>query len=56
MKFDIFAHTNYLGLSPRKQNKAVEINKASRNAFGEDFDIMIESLVMLIIVSVFMYQ
>lgn len=56
LKFDPFAHTNYLygedlssnlGLSPRQQDLAFEVSKAVRDAVGKDFDIMIETHAML---------
>ncbi|WP_156307215.1 mandelate racemase/muconate lactonizing enzyme family protein [Sphingobacterium endophyticum] len=56
LKFDPFAHTNYLygedlssnlALSPRQQDLAFEVSKAVREAVGEDFDIMIETHAML---------
>lgn len=56
LKFDPFAHTNYLygedlssnlGLSPRQQDLAFEVIKSVRDAVGKDFDIMIETHAML---------
>lgn len=56
LKFDPFAHTNYLygedlssnlGLSPRQQDLAFEVSKSVRDAVGKDFDIMIETHAML---------
>lgn len=56
LKFDPFAHTNYLygedlntdlGLSPEQQRTAVEVTRAVREAVGPDFDMMIETHAML---------
>lgn len=56
LKFDPFAHTNYLygeNLSPSltltksQQDLAYELSKAVREALGPDFDIMIETHAML---------
>lgn len=56
LKFDPFAHTNYLygdhlssnlSLSPSEQDRAFSICKAVREAVGPDMDIMIETHAML---------
>lgn len=56
LKFDPFAHTNYLysdtfgsnlSLTSRQQDLAFEISQAVRRAVGPDFDIMIETHAML---------
>jgi galactonate dehydratase len=56
LKFDPFAHTNYLygedlntdlGLTPQQQDVAFEVTKAVRNTVGKDFDMMIETHAML---------
>ncbi len=56
LKFDPFAHTNYLygddlssnlSLSSEQQDLAFEVSKAVRDAVGENFDIMIETHAML---------
>ena len=56
LKFDPFAHTNYLygedlssdlGLTEKQQDLAFEVSKAVRDAVGPDFDIMIETHAML---------
>ncbi|MDR1709891.1 MAG: mandelate racemase/muconate lactonizing enzyme family protein [Candidatus Accumulibacter sp.] len=56
LKFDPFAHTNYLygenlssnlTLTPAQQDLAFEVSKAVREAVGPDFDIMIETHAML---------
>lgn len=56
LKFDPFAHTNYLygddletnlSLSPEQQDTAYEVTKAVREAVGPDFDMMIETHAML---------
>lgn len=56
LKFDPFAHTNYLygeslshnlTLTTTQQNLAYEVSKAVREAVGPDFDIMIETHAML---------
>ena len=56
LKFDPFAHTNYLygedlntdlGLTPSQQDLAFEVTKAVRDAIGPDFDMMIETHAML---------
>lgn len=56
LKFDPFAHTNYLygedlssnlQLTPGQQDLAFEVSKAVRDAVGPDFDIMIETHAML---------
>lgn len=56
LKFDPFAHTNYLygedlssnlTLSRDQQDLAFEVSKAVRDAVGNDFDIMIETHAML---------
>jgi galactonate dehydratase len=56
LKFDPFAHTNYLygedlssnlSLSPEGQDRAYNITKAVREAVGPKFDIMIETHAML---------
>jgi galactonate dehydratase len=56
LKFDPFAHTNYLygedlssnlGLTEKQQDLAFEVSKAVREAVGPDFDIMIETHAML---------
>lgn len=56
LKFDPFAHTNYLYgehlstnlmLTAEQENKAFEISKAVRDAVGPGFDIMIETHAML---------
>jgi galactonate dehydratase len=56
LKFDPFAHTNYLygedlaadlTLTPTQQDRAYEVSEAVRNAVGDDFDIMIETHAML---------
>ncbi|RFM26888.1 mandelate racemase/muconate lactonizing enzyme family protein [Deminuibacter soli] len=56
LKFDPFAHTNYLygedlshnlGLTPAQQDVAFAVSKAVREAVGPDFDIMIETHAML---------
>jgi len=56
LKFDPFAHTNYLygedlssslTLSLAQQDLAFEVSKAVRKAVGENFDIMIETHAML---------
>ncbi len=56
LKFDPFAHTNYLygehlasdlGLTQLQQDLAFDVSKAVRDAVGPDFDIMIETHAML---------
>lgn len=56
LKFDPFAHTNYLygedlstnlTLTAAQQDLAFEVSKAVREAVGKDFDIMIETHAML---------
>ncbi|WP_316819977.1 mandelate racemase/muconate lactonizing enzyme family protein [Pedobacter gandavensis] len=56
LKFDPFAHTNYLygedlscnlQLTTKQQDLAFELSKAVREAVGSDFDIMIETHAML---------
>ena len=56
LKFDPFAHTNYLygddlntdlGLTPEQQDRAYEVTKAVRDAIGPEFDMMIETHAML---------
>ncbi len=56
LKFDPFAHTNYLygedlssnlTLTTAQQDLAFEVSKAVRDAVGKDFDIMIETHAML---------
>ena len=56
LKFDPFAHTNYLygedlssnlGLTEKQQDLAFDVSKAVRDAVGPDFDIMIETHAML---------
>ena len=56
LKFDPFAHTNYLygedlntdlSLSSAQQDRAFDISKAVRDAVGPDMDIMIETHAML---------
>ena len=56
LKFDPFAHTNYLygedlssnmGLTEEQQNLAFDVSKAVRDAVGPEFDIMIETHAML---------
>lgn len=56
LKFDPFAHTNYLygedlsfnlGLTSAQQDVAFAVSKAVREAVGPDFDIMIETHAML---------
>lgn len=56
LKFDPFAHTNYLygedlasnlGLTRGQQDLAFEVSKAVREVVGPDFDIMIETHAML---------
>lgn len=56
LKFDPFAHTNYLygedlsanlQLTAAQQDLAFEVSKAVRDAVGPDFDIMIETHAML---------
>lgn len=56
LKFDPFAHTNYLygedlssnlNLTAEQQDLAFEVSKAVRDAVGPDFDIMIETHAML---------
>lgn len=56
LKFDPFAHTNYLygedisanlNLTPEQQDLAFEVSKAVRDAVGPNFDIMIETHAML---------
>jgi galactonate dehydratase len=56
LKFDPFAHTNYLygedlssnlSLSPEGQDRAYNITRAVREAVGPKFDIMIETHAML---------
>ncbi len=56
LKFDPFAHTNYLygedlssnlTLTPAQQDLAFEVSKAVRDAVGKEFDIMIETHAML---------
>lgn len=56
LKFDPFAHTNYLygddlstnlGLTPAQQDLAYTVTAAVRNAVGPDVDIMIETHAML---------
>ena len=55
LKFDPFAHTNYLygedlntdlGLTPAQQDVAYEVTKAVREAIGPEFDMMIETHAM----------
>ncbi|MFD2117595.1 mandelate racemase/muconate lactonizing enzyme family protein [Paenibacillus yanchengensis] len=56
LKFDPFAHTNYLygedlssnlSLTPAMQRNAVAVSRAVREAVGEDMDMMIETHAML---------
>lgn len=56
LKFDPFAHTNYLygddlntdlGLTPAQQDVAFEVTQAVREAIGPEFDMMIETHAML---------
>ncbi|WP_341840700.1 mandelate racemase/muconate lactonizing enzyme family protein [Chitinophaga caseinilytica] len=56
LKFDPFAHTNYLygedlssnlTLTPAQQDLAFDVSKAVREAVGPEFDIMIETHAML---------
>ena len=56
LKFDPFAHTNYLygedlhtnlTLTPSQQDTAFEVTKAVREAVGPEFDMMIETHAML---------
>lgn len=56
LKFDPFAHTNYLygedlhtelTLTPEEQDRAFEVTRAVREAVGKDFDMMIETHAML---------
>lgn len=56
LKFDPFAHTNYLygedlssdlGLTEKQQDLAFDVSKAVRDAVGPDFDMMIETHAML---------
>jgi len=56
LKFDPFAHTNYLygsdtstnlGLSPDEQRRAVAVTQAVRSAIGPDADLMLETHAML---------
>lgn len=56
LKFDPFAHTNYLygedlssnlTLTTEQQNLAFSVSNAVRDAVGDDFDIMIETHAML---------
>jgi len=56
LKFDPFAHTNYLygedlstnlELTPAQQDLAFEVTKAVRDAIGPDMDMMIETHAML---------
>lgn len=56
LKFDPFAHTNYLygedlssnlGLTEKQQDLAFDVSKAVRDAVGPEFDIMIETHAML---------
>ena len=56
LKFDPFAHTNYLygedlhtnlTLTPGQQDTAFEVTRAVREAIGPDFDMMIETHAML---------
>ncbi|MBX3255736.1 MAG: mandelate racemase/muconate lactonizing enzyme family protein [Chitinophagaceae bacterium] len=56
LKFDPFAHTNYLygedlssnlALTAAQQDLAFNVSKAVREAVGDDFDIMIETHAML---------
>jgi galactonate dehydratase len=56
LKFDPFAHTNYLygedlhtnlTLTPAQQDVAFEVTKAVRDAVGPEFDMMIETHAML---------
>lgn len=56
LKFDPFAHTNYLygkdlssnlSLTSQQQDRAFEVTKAVREAVGPDFDMMIETHAML---------
>jgi len=56
LKFDPFAHTNYLygddlstnlSLTPDAQRRAVDVSRAVREAVGDDMDIMIETHAML---------
>lgn len=56
LKFDPFAHTNYLygedlsanlSLTQAQKNKAYNVSKAVRDAVGQDIDIMIETHAML---------
>lgn len=56
LKFDPFAHTNYLygedlhnnlTLTPAQQDRAYDVTKAVRDAVGPDFDMMIETHAML---------
>ena len=56
MKFDPFAHTNYLynensssslSLTNEQQVRAFEVSKAVRDAVGPEFDIMIETHALL---------
>lgn len=56
LKFDPFAHTNYLygdhlsshlGLTPEAQKRALDVSRAVRTAIGGEMDIMIETHAML---------
>jgi galactonate dehydratase len=56
LKFDPFAHTNYLygtdlntnlALTPAMQDRAVEVTKAVRDAVGPEMDMMIETHAMM---------
>ncbi|NQX67224.1 mandelate racemase/muconate lactonizing enzyme family protein [Paenibacillus alba] len=56
LKFDPFAHTNYLygedlssnlSLTPELQQRAYDVTKAVRDAIGSDMDMMIETHAML---------
>ena len=56
LKFDPFAHTNYLygedlhanlGLTKEQQDRAFEVTRAVREAIGPEFDMMIETHAML---------
>ncbi|OCT10766.1 galactonate dehydratase [Paenibacillus pectinilyticus] len=56
LKFDPFAHTNYLygedlssnlSLTPEFQQRAYDVTKAVRDAIGSDMDMMIETHAML---------
>jgi len=56
LKFDPFAHTNYLygedlhadlTLTPKEQDHAYKVTKAVREAVGPEFDMMIETHAML---------